>query len=268
MSTVYCYGRVSTRNQKDKMTKADQEEACRLYFEDKLAHFPGVQYGGFIFDEAESGGKAFSERKEGRTLYHSLQKGDAVICYDYSRLCRDTDDWVPMRKDFKHRGVSVHFVHDAFASVQSAATKKFGMDVMIAAATLMREEASEARIKRIEEKRERGVPVSHCAAPGWKIVGEGIRRRYRVDDRERQIIDVMATLKSEGMSHFQIGRWMDRRTTKKQLQPKRYRGFTDERYVRWALRARECGYPRDITSRKQFERAWRQGTIKACHPVS
>jgi len=262
MATAYCYGRVSTRKQVDKMTKEDQERACLAYYEDKLEPL-GLTYGGFVFDEAESGGKAFSERRNGRLLYHRLQRGDCIVCYEYERLVRDTDDWVPTRKDLKNRGVAIHFVHDAFASVSSPSTKKFGVDVMVAAATLMREQLSEKQIERNREKREAGVPVSHVAAPGWKIVGTGLSRRYRVDEKERAMIDYMQSLHEEGMSPADIAFHMSKRSVRQRWQPKRWRGFTEERTARWALRARECGYPQDITSRRQFERAWRLGLVKA-----
>lgn len=256
MATAYCYGRVSTRKQVDKMTKEDQERACLAYYEDKLEPL-GLEYGGFVFDEAESGGKAFSERRNGRPLYHSLKRGDCIVCYEYERLVRDTDDWVPTRKDLKTRGVAIHFVHDAFASVASPSTKKFGVDVMVAAATLMREQLSEKQIERNREKREAGVPVSHVAAPGWKIVGTGLSRRYRVDQKERDMIEYMQTLADAGMSPADIAFHMSRRSVRQRWQPKRWRGFTEERAVRWALRARLCGYPQHITSRKDFEKAWR-----------
>lgn len=256
MATAYGYGRVSTRKQKDKMTREDQERACEMYYEDRLEPL-GLDYGGFIFDEAESGGKRFSERKQGRVLYHQLQRGDCLVCYEYERLVRDTDDWVPMRTDLKHRGVAIHFVHDAFASVESPSTKKFGVDVMVAAATLMREQLSEKQIARNREKRECGLPVSHVAAPGWKIVGSGINRRYRVDHKEREMIDYMQTLADAGMTAPDIAFHLRGRAVRERWQPKRWRGFTDERTVRWALRARLCGYPQHITNRRDFERAWR-----------
>lgn len=267
MATAYLYGRVSTRKQIDKMTREDQERACREYYEDKLEPL-GLEFGGFTFDEAESGGKAFSERKHGRNLYHSLQRGDCIVCYEYERLVRDTDDWVPTRKDLKTRGVAIHFVHDAFASVTSPSTKKFGVDVMVAAATLMREQLSEKQIERNREKRGAGIPVGHVAAPGWKIVGEGARRAYRVDHNERAMIDYMQELRDEGMSCATIAFHMRRQSVKDKWNPKRWRGMTDERHVRWALRARANGYPQDITSLKDFERAWRQGRFKGGRLVS
>jgi DNA invertase Pin-like site-specific DNA recombinase len=265
MRNVYGYGRVSTRNQKDKMTRADQEDACLSFFVADLEPL-GCTYAGFTFDEAESGGIAFGERTGGRTLYHKMERGDVLVCYDHSRLSRDTDDWVPMRSDFKQRGILIKFVHDPFSSVSSPAVQKYGRDHLIAAATFMREQKSEECVARNVEKRLRGVPVSHVAAPGWKIVGTGISRRYRVDEHERGIINIMASLREEGMTHFQIGRYMDRRSTKQRLKPKRYRSFTDERHVRWALRARLLDYPKDITSRKEFEKQWH--TLKASLQVS
>ena len=257
MSTTYCYGRVSTSRQVDNMTRKDQESACLQYYKTNLSD---TEYGGFYFDDAESGGKAFAERKVGRTLYHSLlQPGDSLVCYEADRLTRDTDDWVPIRKDFANRNIGLLFVHDPFASVTRQSVRKFGRDLLVAAATLLREEMSENKKQRNKEKRERGDPVSHCAAIGWKIVGEGMNRRYRIDENERRIVDIMASLRREGLTHAKIGLYISRPKVARQLRPKRFRTFSTDKHVRWALRARLLGYPKDITSREEFERQWRKG---------
>ena len=260
MATAYLYGRVSTQKQKDEPTREDQENALLEFYEERFAP-SGFDNGGYIFDEAQSGGKPFAQRKQGKQLYHSiLQQGDVLVAYDLSRITRDIDDWIPMKRQLLDRGVVMWLVHDTFRQIPSDAVRKYTTNNYVSAITLVRELQSEERINRTIEKRGRGENVTFVAAMGWKIK-KGLKKP-RVDERERRIIEHLASLQQEGMTLNQIARYMQRPATIKKLNwDKPHRNFQDARYVQWGIRAASCDYPQLYTGLRMFTKAWRNGEV-------
>jgi DNA invertase Pin-like site-specific DNA recombinase len=260
MATAYLYGRVSTQRQKDEPTREDQENALLEFYKEGFAP-SGYDNGGYFFDSAQSGGKPFAERKQGKQLYHSiLQQGDVLLAYDLSRITRDIDDWIPMKNDLLNRGVVLWLVHDTFKQIASDAVRKYTTNNYVSAITLVRELQSEERINRNVEKRGRGENVTFVAAMGWKIK-KGMTKP-RVDHRERQIIEHLASLRQEGMTLNQIARYMQRPATINKLNwHKPHRNFQDARYVQWGIRAAACDYPQYYTGFRMFNKAWRNGEL-------
>lgn len=260
MATAYLYGRVSTHKQKDEPTREDQENALLKFYEEGFAP-SGYDNGGYFFDSAQSGGKPFAERKQGKQLYHSiLQQGDVLLAYDLSRITRDIDDWIPMKNDLANRGIVLWLVHDTFKQIASNAVRKYTTNNYVSAITLVRELHSEERINRTVEKRGRGENVTFVAAMGWKIK-KGVTKP-RVDERERRIIEHLASLRQEGMTLNQIARYMQRPATIEKLNwHKPYRSFQDARYVQWGIRAAACDYPQYYTGLRMFNKAWRNGEL-------
>jgi DNA invertase Pin-like site-specific DNA recombinase len=251
MATAYLYGRVSTQRQKDEPTREDQENALLEFYKEGFAP-SGYDNGGYFFDSAQSGGKQ---------LYHSiLQQGDVLLAYDLSRITRDIDDWIPMKNDLLNRGVVLWLVHDTFKQIASDAVRKYTTNNYVSAITLVRELQSEERINRNVEKRGRGENVTFVAAMGWKIK-KGMTKP-RVDHRERQIIEHLASLRQEGMTLNQIARYMQRPATINKLNwHKPHRNFQDARYVQWGIRAAACDYPQYYTGFRMFNKAWRNGEL-------
>jgi hypothetical protein len=90
---------------------------------------------------------------------------------------------------------------------------------------------------------------------GWKIVGTGQARRYRVDEEERVLCDELARRRRAGSSLEDLAYWS---FTQKQLPAKRTLPSRDQ--VRWALNARRAGYPL-VVGYKQFNKLVRSGEI-------
>jgi hypothetical protein len=111
---------------------------------------------------------------------------------------------------------------------------------------------------------EKLTPHSRSAPVGWKIVGEGLNKRYRVDDNERYHVEHMNKLSLKGYSNAQIAVENYSHKVEKEFNPKAGRGFTDEHYVDWALQARALRYPKKYTSYKKWRQAWLAGDITDC----
>lgn len=265
---AYGYGRASTLKQKGKMTRKDQELFCISYFQTKLKD-EGYEWGGFYYDEAKSGGTVFSERDKGFVLYHLLQRGDFLMCSEMSRMFRNKIDGLTCLEDLDKRGVLKYIgdMGDMSGMHGNEVISEYVEYQLIGLAHMQRKLLSKSMMEKFARLEEAGIPHSRSAPIGWKIVGEGLNKRYRVDNNERYHVDHMNKLSLKGYSNAQIAVENYSHEVEKEFKPKAGRGFTDEHYVDWALQARAVGYPRKYTSYKKWRRAWLAGDIKDCHAL-
>lgn len=260
MAKAWAYGRHSTDHQG--MTREKQHDECRRYYDTHLAS-RGVEWGGFVYDTAVSGGVPFSERENGRVLFFSLQQGDYLIVSDTSRLFRNKVDGFTVLDQLDKRGVKrvildlpdltgLHGDDELLDLIESN---------MLVFAHAFRRMASRNKKREIAAKKQAGLPYSRSAPPGWKIVGDRKSKEYRVHVRERQMIDFMQTMRDTGMSAEEIALWsMDQKEFTSAVPVRR---FTTPARVLWALRCREAGYPK-ITNLTEFNRKLRSGEIALC----
>lgn len=256
MPKCYGYGRHST--DKQGMTREVQMLKCRDYFDSHLAS-RGIEWAGFFYDTAVSGGVPFSEREHGRTVYFSLQRGDYLVVASVDRLFRNKRDGFVTLDQLDKKGIKRVILDLPDLSGLEGDEELYEMleDQMVLYAHMFRRMHSRKQRRDNAAKRQAGLPFSRCAPIGWRIVGERRAREYRVDHNERRYIDFMQTLSDEGMSIEQIALWCFRQ---KEFTTKTGRRFTHPSYVRWALRARAAGYPK-VTSQEEFSRLWSSGEI-------
>lgn len=257
MAKAYGYGRHSTDHQG--MTREKQQHECEQYYKTRLAN-RGIEWGGFVYDDAVSGGVPFAEREHGRVLYFSLQPGDYLIVADTSRLFRNKVDGFVTLDQLDKKGVKrvildlpdltgLHGDDELLDLIESN---------MLVFAHAFRRMASRSKRREIAAKKEAGIPYSRSAPPGWKMVGDRKSKEYRVHVRERQMIDFMQTMRDAGASVEEIALWSMDQTQFTSAVP--VRRFTTPARVRWALRARKAGYPK-ITNLTEFNRKMRSGEI-------
>ena len=256
MSKCYAYGRHSTSKQG--MTRTVQERECRAYYDAHLAT-KGVEWAGFFYDDAISGGKLFSEREQGRQVYFALERGDYLVVAAMDRLFRAKVDGFVTLDQLDRKGVKRVVLDLPDLSGLEGDEELYDMleSNMVLYAHMYRRMLSRKMKRDNAAKREAGIPFSRCAPIGWRLVGSGVNKAYRVDHAERRYVDFMQTLSDEGMSHEQIACWC---ATQKQFPVKKGRRLAAPSYVRWALLARRAGWPK-ITSEREFSRRWASGEI-------
>lgn len=256
MAKCYAYGRHSTNKQG--MTRGVQEKSCRDYYDTHLAK-KGVEWVDFFYDDAVSGGRLFSERNQGRLIYFSLQRGDYLVVASMDRLFRAKVDGFVTLDQLDRKGVKrvVLDLPDLSGLEGDEELHDMLESNMVLYAHMYRRMLSRKMKRDNAAKREAGLPFSRSAPIGWRMVGDRKSKYYRVDHAERKYVSFMQTLEDEGMSIDDIACWC---ATQKEFTVKPGRGLAQPSYVRWALRARQAGYPK-VTSQEEFSRLWASGEI-------
>ena len=264
-AVAWLYGRHSTRNQG--MTEYTQRKKCMDYYAQKLqdigvllAHSKATKEPWF-YDAATSGGTIFSERTNGAEIYHNCKKGDYLIVSSLDRLFRDKVDGFKTLDQLERKGVK-RIVLDLpdFSGIQDAVLVDMIESNMVFYAHIFRRMVSRKMIDDNSHKRNANVPYTFVAPIGWKIIGEGANRQYRIDKAERRYCDKIADLHDGGMTFAQIARWCMRKDTVRNYKPKQGRQFTEDKQARWAYRARLLDYPM-VTSLRRFMDHWRENCV-------
>lgn len=251
MTKCYAYGRHSTAKQG--LTKEAQHERCLSYWQFNLEP-EGIDWGGFFYDEATSGKKPLSERKEGMLVYFMAQPGDHVVTAKYDRCFRSALDGMTHLKALEDRGVLFHSVKEKIDT--STAMGRAFRTVLLALAEAERDLASERTIEIQESLRAQGKPHCKGCPIGWKVVRLSTGREYRVDEDERAIAKEMHRRWVAGESYDRIAYWSTRQT---QFPTKR--GYSFANKVKWAVMAYQYGFPKTITNFGEFFRAAKSGEL-------
>lgn len=254
MPRVYGYGRHST--DKQGMTREVQEAKCKEYFTRHLAP-KGYEWVDFFYDPAVSGEKPFAEREQGRIVFFAAERGDYIVTAAMDRMFRSRKDGFHTLDMLEAKGVK-HVLLDMPQidfDLLPPAYAEYMQGNLLLAAQLMRRLVSQRMKEDNSVKRANGIPFSRSAPPGWKIVGERRAKAYRVDQREREMIAFMQTMRDEGMSLDSIALWG---YTQKAFDCKRK--YVTAARVKWALLARRAGYPK-ITNHDEFVAKMKSGEI-------
>ncbi len=238
MSKAYMYGRHSTAHQS--ATEDVQRAACQRHYDNALAD-KGVEFGGWFYDAATSGGKPFSERPEGLRCWLHLQPGDYLIVAKLDRAFRSLIDGAKTIQMFKTKGV--HFVALDLGMDTSTPLGEFALHVFLAAAQMQRRYVSERTREVLAHKASLGIKLGRaCRSPpfGWRLGGAN---GYWVEDpAEREQIEEFAKWHDEeGLSVRAIAKRILRPEFRRR---RRNKHSWHEKYIRLALHARVAGYPR------------------------
>lgn len=244
----YGYGRHSTNKQE--LTQAAQEFRVHEYWERQL-NSKGVVWGGFYYDAATSARVPFSERDGGRIVHAIVQPGDHIVVAKLDRPFRSLRDGLVSIDQWSDRGVHFHSLDLQVDT--STPLGRFFRSILLAVAELEREFAAErGRETRLARQRQ-GLPHSRGCPIGWKVVGDGAAKRYKVDIAERSLIDAMKAMREDGWSHDDIALWCMRQKVYANK-----RTFPNRWQVRAALNAAAMNYPK-VTDYKRINRMARGG---------
>jgi DNA invertase Pin-like site-specific DNA recombinase len=258
----YGYGRLSTAL--PNLTRAAQEELVRRYWLEHLQP-AGVEWGGFLCDDARQGNTAFAERRDGGKVFGKARPGDHVVACRLDRAFRSAADGATVIQNLVARDIQFHSL-DLPANLGD--TKGVGIALVLrAVGEIGRSFASERTLEVIADRRERGLPVSGQAPVGWRIIGLRARetkskkstREYSIDDRERRLAEAIHAMRQAGTSIERIAVWL---MTQREYPNKRK--FDNYKAVEWAIAAKELGFPLRTDS-KQIVREWRKQSRERTH---
>ena len=255
-SLCFGYGRLSTAL--PNLTRAAQEDLVRHYWLEHLQP-AGVEWGGFLCDEARQGNTAFAERREGRKVFGKARPGDHVVACRLDRAFRSAADGATVIQNLVAREVQFHSL-DLPANLGGAKGVGIAM-VMRAIAELERAFVSERTLEVIADRRSRGLPITGRAPLGWRIIGVRARdsaskrssREFTIDERERRLVEAIYEMRQAGSSIERIAIWL---ITQRDYPNKRR--LDNYKAVEWAIAAKELGYPRETDS-KRIVKEWRSG---------
>lgn len=192
---TYIYTRVSTLEQINNTSLADQETRCR-----GAAMMRGLEVDEVFSDGGVSGSCELAARPSGRELVSRLTAGDTVIANHIDRMFRDAADALTTVKDWKAIGVDLIFAQIGPDPVTENGTSKmmFGMLAMMA------EWEKEKILQRMQAgrdaKKAAGGHIGGKTPFGYRKVGEGRDAMLVEDPVEQQAIARIKELRASGAS--------------------------------------------------------------------
>lgn len=229
-----------------------QEQRCRDYYDRVLAPL-GVEWGAFYYDTAVSAGKSpFAERPQGRLLFHSAVPGDHVVMTRLDRCFRSVLDGVSVMEQLEKRGV---FFHSLDYNIDtSTPVGRYVRNILLAGAELERDLARERTNETYAYLMGNDLPYSAHPPMGWRIYKSGKRREFRAFILERKFIDKLWQARRTGASIEDLANycWANADDFGQK------RNFASPTTIRWALQAKDLGYPKVCGGRRiaAMHREW------------
>lgn len=191
--TVYAYMRVSTQEQVDGTSLANQKRECK-----GLAMTHGVYIDRYIEDGGVSGADPFFERLERNEV--CLQKGDIVIVAKLDRFSRDARDALNAIHEFKQIGAKLVINGHGDVTDDTNWQAKLMLTVMAAFA-----EGERATIKARQKvgqanKRAAGGHIGGSAPFGYDIVGRGKNAQLVPNEKEQEALAHAKRMRESGQS--------------------------------------------------------------------
>ena len=169
MSRTIGYLRVSTADQDLEKNKAD---ILKLANEKLLGNVEWVE-------EKVSGVKDWRKRKLGETL-DTLEKGDAIIVSELSRLGRSTLQILEIMKLAKENGIAVHAVKGAW-TLNGSMESKIVLTMLAMIAEIERDLISERTKEGLRARKAAGVVLGRPKGPG----------KSRLDEYQEEIVALL-----------------------------------------------------------------------------
>lgn len=256
---AYGYGRHSTSKQ-GKMSPEEQESRVYDYYEDRLEP-KGVEWGGWFYDDAVSGGKKFREREKGFHVFHALQKGDYIITDDQDRMFRNTADGAATTDVWEEEGINFRALDIIMIDYMEYADARRTRRMKLVDAEWVIDKARERELKRVKYCKDHWIPWGPGCPPGWsqKIING--RREFRVNTYERNVIDFMVSLKEDGLNHSQLANWFNHEDRHGKFRGHKIRKMSTPAICSWMVRSWMADFKVCCCDRMEFNRLWKAGKI-------
>ena len=195
MAKFYGYGRHSTHKQG--LTQEVQHEQVHRYWASMLAA-DGIQWGGWFYDTAQSGGKPLTERPQGRVLWETAKQGDHVGWAKLDRAFRSVRNGTQQMHLFQERGIAIHSIDLRLDT--GTPLGKFVFHVLMSFAELEREYASIRTKEALAVLAASGHPRLVSAPIGWRLARARGRSTLEEDQTERANVRRYWSLYQAGQS--------------------------------------------------------------------
>lgn len=157
-------------------------------------------------DPGVSGAVPLRFRPEGKKLLADMKEGDVVVASKLDRMFRAASDALACAEMMKEKGVSLILMDMGADPVTGNGMAKCFFTMAAAFAELERNTIAERMSTGKAAKKARGGHVGGEAPYGLRIVGYGRDARIEVDEREQEIVTLVARLRKRGESMSMIQR--------------------------------------------------------------
>lgn len=240
--TVYGYCRISL--DRSESVSIEAQEAA---IQGAHGHSPRLQGLPLMIlrDKGVSGAKPLFSRPEGRRLEQLLQPGDHLIVSKVDRAFRSLLDGATMIDRFQRRGIGVHCL-DVNIDTTTPVVRAM-LHLMMVFAELERSRISERRRDASLYRRQQGECMHSANVPphGWRVTGQGRRRKYVADQADRKRCDALRTLHDQGLGL----RLIEEHAAARGMLNRWGRPWV-KTTIRRAIRASRAGYP---TTSERFQ---------------
>jgi DNA invertase Pin-like site-specific DNA recombinase len=204
--TTYAYIRVSTIEQADGTSLAEQERKAR-----GVAMIRNEEIAEVFSDAGVSGSVPLEDRPAGKRLLDLLVKGDTLIVAKLDRAFRNATDALVRSDYFKSIGVKLILVDMGNDPVTENGTGRMFFGMLALMAEFERDRILERTDNGRRAKKAKGGHTGGSAPFGFQVVGMGKDARLEpVEDQQFAIRDIIA-LHAEGHSlrkiadHIRVG---------------------------------------------------------------
>lgn len=193
--TVYIYTRVSTRDQIEGTSLAEQERVCRGVALTMTEGEPVV-----FSDPAVSGSLPLAERPQGGEMLSRLTPGTTVIAFDIDRMFRDAADALTMVKELQQKGVDLVFTKLGLDPVTKNGTAKLIFGVLASCAEWERQKITDRMTQGRRAKASQGGYTGGPVPFGYRKVGDGRTATLEPVEKEQEAIELAKKLRRKGLS--------------------------------------------------------------------
>lgn len=195
--TIYAYMRVSTVEQVDGTSLANQKRECK-----GLAMTHGLSIDHFIEDGGVSGADPFFERLEQHDA--KPKKGDVIIVAKLDRFSRDAADALNTIKTLKDGGVRLIINGHGDVTDDSNIVARLMLEIMAVFAGHERRVIKARQKDGQAAKKARGGHIGGSAPFGYVVEGRGHEARLVEDPTQQKALVVARELRATGASYRSI----------------------------------------------------------------
>lgn len=207
MLFIYC--RVSTDDQDEGSSRAEQEQRCRGVCMARGAQPFDIS---LFYDKGISGSVPLVDRPQGREMLKSADKGDIIVASKLDRLFRSARDALNVVEDLAERGVGVILVDMGLDVITENGASKLFFSMLAAFAEFERGRINERTVEGRRAKQAKGGFVGGKGAPyGWRVVGVGRDATLELVSEEQEAIKLAQELAVKKLKPYQIIRLLSDR---------------------------------------------------------
>lgn len=183
--TIYAYTRVSTQEQIDGASLAEQQRKIEGWrqlagLDRELMHV--------FFDQGVSGSQPLNERPEGQIILGLMQPGDTLIAAKLDRLFRSARDALNVAEKCRDMGVKLVLLDISTEPVTENGVGKIIFTILAAMAEFERERIHERCTEGRRAKRKAGGHIGGLTPFGYQKIGAGREARLEPDPAQQEAI--------------------------------------------------------------------------------